>query len=224
MRPVAAAKAETPRHAEPSASAKIVREIVRGLHDGIYAPGQRLSEPELMEQFGVSRSTVRESIRRMESEGLVEVLPYRGAVIRRLSLGEALDALAVMELCIGLAARLAAGKIGEGDNRARFEEAWQSLQAFRDVTDSFDMVKARNRFYRTITMLSGNRELQRIIPGIQVHLIRRDYALPPAIRFEGYERMATAILAGDGAAAEAAGRAHIATIAALARERLPDNA
>lgn len=224
MRPVAAAKAETPRHAEPSASAKIVREIVRGLHDGIYAPGQRLSEPELMEQFGVSRSTVRESIRRMELEGLVEVLPYRGAVIRRLSLGEALDALAVMELCIGLAARLAAGKIGEGDNRARFEEAWQGLQAFRDVTDSFDMVKARNRFYRTITMLSGNRELQRIIPGIQVHLIRRDYALPPAIRFEGYERMATAILAGDGAAAEAAGRAHIATIAALARERLPDNA
>lgn len=224
MEPVAAFAGQAPARSEPSASVKIVREIVRGLHDGIYAPGQRLSEPELMERFGVGRSTVRESIRRMESEGLVEVLPYRGAVIRRLSLAEALGALAVMELCIGLAARLAAERIGGDGNRARFEEAWSGLQAFRDVTYSFDMVKARNRFYRTITLLSGNRELERIIPGIQVHLIRRDHALPPAIRFAGYERMAAAILAGDGPAAETAGRAHIATIAALARETLPDNA
>lgn len=223
MKPAAAVTAETPRRPEPSASARIVREIVRGLHDGVYAPGQRLSEPELMEQFRVSRSTVRESIRRMESDGLIEVLPYRGAVIRRLSPGEAIDALNVMELCIGLAARLAAGKIGLADNRTRFEEAWQGLQAFRDVTYSFDMVKARNRFYRTLTHLSANRELQRIIPGIQVHLIRRDHSLPPALRFEGYDRMARAILAGDGPAAEAAGRAHIAAIAALARQTLTDN-
>ena len=207
----------------PSASARIVREIVRGLHSGVYAPGQRLSEPELMEQFNVSRGTVRESIRRMESEGLVEVLPYRGAAIRRLTRTEALDALLVMEPCIGLAARLAAERIGLADNRERFSHSWEDLQRFRHVADSFDMVRARNRFYRTLTSICGNRELQRIIPSIQVHLIRRDYALPPAIRFEGYERMAETILSGDGPAAEAAGRMHMATITALARETMPDN-
>lgn len=202
----------------PSASAKVVRAIIRGLHEGSYVPGQRLAEPELMEQFSVSRSTARESIRRMESEGIVDVLPYRGAVIRRLSLDEAIDALLVMEISVGLAARLAAERIDAPGSRERFEEAWVDLQRFRDLGDSFDFVNARNRFYRTITSISRNQELQHIIPRIQVHLIRREYSLSSETRFEDYTRMADAILAGDGTAAEAAARDHIAKTAALVRE------
>lgn len=210
-------------HAKPSASVKIVRAIIRGLHDGDYAPGQHLSEPDLMEQFNVSRSTVREAIRRMDSDGLVVVLPYRGAVIRRLSVEEAIDALSVMELCVGLASRLAAGRIDNADNRAKFEMAWEGLKEFRDVTYSFNMVKARNRFYRTITMISANRELQRIIPSIQVHLIRRDHFLAPEIQFQGYTEIAEAILAGDEAAAESAGRKNLIAISTLLRETLQNN-
>lgn len=202
-----------------SASSRVAREIIRGLYEGAYVPGQRLVEPELMEQFAVSRSTARESIRRLESEGIVDVMPHRGAVIRRMSLDEALDALMVMELCIGLAARLAAERIGSGGNRADFERAWGDLQRFQGSGDSFDLVKARNRFYRTLTRISGNRELQRIVPGIHVHLIRRDYSLSAETRFQDYAAMAAAILKGDGGAAETAARSHIAKIAALVRER-----
>jgi DNA-binding GntR family transcriptional regulator len=205
---------------EGSASARIVRQIVRGLHEGAYAPGQRLAEPEIMQEFGVSRSTARESIRRMESEGLVTVHPHRGAAIRRMSAQEALDALRVMELCIGLAARQAAERIGAGDARARVTKAWEALQRFRDLPDSYDLVAARNRFYRTITEASGNQELRRIVPSIHVHLIRRDYPLSAPARFADYAAMAEAILAGDGAAAEKATRRHIARIATLARRKL----
>jgi DNA-binding GntR family transcriptional regulator len=207
------------RRPQASASARVVRAIVRGLHEGAYAPGQRLAEPELMAEFGVSRSTARESVRRMESEGLVTVEPHRGAVIRRMSAQEALDALRVMELCVGLAARQAAERIGQNDGRARLTRAWRELQRFRELPDSYEFVAARNQFYRTLTEVSGNQELRRIVPSIHVHLIRRDYSMQPRIRFEDYDRMAEAILAGDGAAAAAAARRHIARTAALVRRK-----
>lgn len=202
---------------ETSASQRVVREIVRGLYEGNYVPGQRLAEPELMEEFGVSRSTARESIRRMEAEGIVDVLPHRGAVIRRLTLKQAIDALLVMEACVGLAARLAAERIAEGGNRARFLAAWADLEGFRDAPEGFELVKARNRFYRAITEASDNRELQRILPTIHVHLVRRNYSIGQAARFEDYARMAETILAGEPDAAERAAREHIARTAEVVR-------
>jgi DNA-binding GntR family transcriptional regulator len=205
-----------------SASARVVKAIVRGLHEGAYAPGQRLAEPELMEQFGVGRSTARESIRRMESEGLVTVLPHKGAVIRRMSADEALDALMVMELCIGLAARQAAERIGAKGGRARLEQAWRELQRFRNAPHGYDFIAARNNFYRAITDIAGNAELRRIVPSIHIHLIRRDYSMAVGVRFEDYARMAEAILAGDGAAAEAAARKHIGKTATLVRRGAAD--
>ncbi len=175
-----------------------------------------------MEQFGVSRSTAREAVRRMESEGIVDVLPHRGAVVRRLTPEEAIDALLVMELCIGLAARFAAERIHKPGNRAAFEAAWSDLQKFEGVPDSFDFVEARNRFHRAITVISGNRELQRILPSIQVHLVRRAYTLPSSARFDDYRRIAHAILAEDSAAAEAAARKHVARIIAVVRQGSAD--
>jgi len=201
-----------------SAAARVVKAIVRGLYEGAYAPGQRLAEPELMAEFGVGRSTARESIRLMESEGLVTVLPHRGAVIRRLSAEEALDALLVMELCIGLAARQAAERVAARGGRA-LEQAWRELQRFRDAPHGYDFIAARNRFYRAITDIAGNEELRRIVPSIHVHLIRRDYSMTAPVRFEDYARMAEAILAGDAAAAETVARKHIARTAALVRQR-----
>ena len=202
-----------------SASAQIVRAIIRGLYEGEYASGQRLVEPELMTQFDVSRSTVRESIRRMESEGIVTVVPHRGAVIRKMSVAEALDALMVMQLCVGLAARQAAERIEANGGRKCFEKAWRDLQECRHLSDGYDLMIARNRFYRVITEISENQELRKIIPSIQVHLIRRDYSLSSETRFEDYARLAKAILAGDGVAAEAAARRHIAKIITLVLRR-----
>lgn len=202
----------------PSAAARVVKAIVRGLYEGLYAPGQRLAEPELMAQFGVGRSTARESIRLMESEGLVTVSPHRGAVIRRMSAEEALDALLVMELCIGLAARQAAERVAAKSARA-LEQAWRELQRFRDTPHGYDFIAARNRFYRAITDIAGNEELSRIVPSIHIHLIRRDYSMTAPVRFEDYARMSEAILAGDAAAAETAARKHISRTAALVRQR-----
>jgi DNA-binding GntR family transcriptional regulator len=209
----------TPRPAAKSSSARIVGEIMRGLYDGTYVPGQRLSEPELMQWFGVSRSTARESIHRMEAEGIVEVFPFKGAVIRRMSPEEALDATLVMQICVGLAARLAAERMEQPGNRTKLQEAWTALLKFEGAGESYEFVRARDHFYRVMTEVSRNRELQRIFPTVQVHLVRRNYPLTTRERFDDYRRIVTAILKGNGAAAEKAARDHVGKIAALVRDQ-----
>jgi DNA-binding GntR family transcriptional regulator len=207
----------TPRPAAKSSSARIVGEIMRGLYDGTYVPGQRLSEPELMQWFGVSRSTARESIHRMEAEGIVDVFPFKGAVIRRMSPEEALDATLVMQICVGLAARLAAERMEQPGNRMKLQSAWTALLKFEGAGESYEFVRARDHFYRVMTEVSRNRELQRIFPTVQVHLVRRNYPLTTRERFDDYRRIVTAILKGNGAAAEKAARDHVGKIAALVR-------
>lgn len=200
-------RADTPP--APSTSERIARAVVRGLYEGSFVPGQRLIEPDLMALYGASRGVVREAIRRLEAEGVVDVLPYRGAQIRRLTDREAGDALMVIEYCTGLAARLAAARIDEGDNRATFQRALDALLDHQGQAESFDQIRARNRFYRAIAKVSGSRDLQRFIPTVQVHLLRSRFVLAAEERFADYRRIGDAILAGQTDAAETACRAHI---------------
>ena len=110
----------------------IFREIVQGLYKGGYVPGQRLVEADLTARWNVSRGTVREALNRLSAEGIVTLSRHRGATIRVLDPIEMRDILDVLELMIGMAARLAARRIDQDDNRSRFKEAFETLMAFRD--------------------------------------------------------------------------------------------
>ena len=197
----------------------IFHEIVQGLYKGSYVPGQRLVEADLTKKWNVSRGTVREALNRLSAEGIVTLSRHRGAAIRVLDRAEILDILDVLELMIGMAARLAARRIGEGTNRDRFTETFVALQQFRDQPASFELIRARNRFYRTMAAIGGNRELQDILGRMHVHLVRvqlqalHDNLMPD--RFEDYSRVGEAVLAGDARRAEIAARRHVRNTGAV---------
>ena len=144
---------------------QIVRDILRGLAEGRYAPGQRLAEPDLMARYGVGRSTVREALGRLTAEGVVSLAPHRGAHIRQLTRAEAVDVLRVTGVLLGLAARQAAEAVAAGADAAAFGAA---AQEFLDKGAG----EARARYYRRLTRLAGNADLARLLPSMQVHLIR----------------------------------------------------
>src|SRR5689334_22743137 len=73
---------------------------------GRLAPGARLTERELTEMMGVSRTVIREALRQLESEGLVAIIPHKGPVVRALSLDEARDLYSIRAVLEGFAARL----------------------------------------------------------------------------------------------------------------------
>ena len=85
--------------------------------------------------------------------------------------------------------------------------------SFQTDGNYMEFVRARNAFYRNLMRIGGNRELARVLPSMHVHLVRmllRAYSTrAEQMRFEDYEHMHAAIISGDGARAERAGREHI---------------
>lgn len=203
----------------------IVNEILRGLYSGRYVPGQRLIEADLTREYKVSRGSIREALKRLSAEGVVSLNLHRGAYIRLLSRSEVRELLAVVEVLTGLAARLAAERIGVGENAARLREA-VALIAGSAHGDFFQFVQARNRFYRRLLRVGGNRELGRLLPSMHVHLVRTQFRPYGSIgeeqRVEEYQRILAAVLAGDPVAAEATTREHVRNTCDLI-QRLPDN-
>jgi DNA-binding GntR family transcriptional regulator len=88
---------------------QIAVRIGRAIVDGEFQPGQKLREVDLAQSFGVSRASVREALRMLESEGLVTILPQRGAQVTMLTADEVRDVFEIRANLMGLACqRLAA--------------------------------------------------------------------------------------------------------------------
>jgi DNA-binding GntR family transcriptional regulator len=197
-----------------STSSRIADAISKRILRRQYQVGQRLVEPDLMHEFGISRSTVREALKILAASGVIELIHNRGAVIRSLGVEDAQDLLQVLEMLSGLAARLAAEKIKHGNNRRRFEAAAKPLTD-GDMSDDLDRVlDQRARYYQAMFDIAGNKELNRVMPLPRVHLFRTQfYAFLTKSDVKAmiaeYRGITESILAGDSAKAEARMRRHI---------------
>ncbi len=94
--------------------------------------------------------SVREALNRLAAEGIVALNLHRGAHIRLLTQTEIEDILTLLELLIGLAARLAARKLEDASKssplRKNFLRVYEQLVAFEDRPETYDLIRARNRF------------------------------------------------------------------------------
>lgn len=197
---------ETPEAGPPEI---VVRGIMQGLYLGEYVPGQRLVEADLVREYTVSRGSVREALSRLSSNGIVLLSRHKGAQIRKLTPKEMFDLVTVLELLVGLAARLAA--LNSSAPMDRFSETVDVLLNMEKAYDSYEFVRARSNFYKALLDLGGNDELARILPSGQVHLLRsvsRTVSSRPRV-FADYREIADAVIAGDADRAEKAGRTHM---------------
>jgi len=190
----------------------VVRSIIRGLYEGVYLPGQRLKEIDLTGSMGVSRGPVREALNRLAAGGIVSLTLQRGAQVRTLSREEAAGILVVVQSLVSLAAQLAAARAA-GDGSARLEAALERLLRFDPASTAPEHALARDHFYATLTEMSGNAELGRILPTVQVHLIRTQFSKEMAEtnrhRHADYRNIAQAVAAGRPAAARRAAARHL---------------
>ena len=90
----------------PQTLRDIVQERMRtAIIEGHFAPGERLVERPLCDQLGVSRTVIRETIRYLEAEGLVEIIPNRGPIVALLDWGQAEQIYAIREQAGGFCRR-----------------------------------------------------------------------------------------------------------------------
>jgi DNA-binding GntR family transcriptional regulator len=141
---------------------------------GAVPVGTRLRQEALAEQFGVSRTPVREALRQLQASGLVELVPNRGAVVRGPTVRELREAYEVRAELEGLAAELAAGRISDRDllrlreAQELFREAVRTLIERRarkraPWKDESVWVRANDLFHQAILDASANRRLNETI-------------------------------------------------------------
>jgi DNA-binding GntR family transcriptional regulator len=199
----------------------IVETICRSLSDeivdGLLKPGDRLDEMGLAERFGVSRTPVREALRRLEATGMVQRRPNRGVVVATLSgrqLAEMFEAMAEVEAAC---ARLAAERMSARE-RGALRDLHDRSAALAAERDEPRYEETNRRLHAAIYAGAGNAEIAALALALRARVApfrRAQFRVPGrlASSFAEHGAVVAAILAGDGEAAERAMRRHILTVA-----------
>jgi DNA-binding GntR family transcriptional regulator len=141
---------------------EVVFESVRGaIVSGMLKPGERLMEVQLAEKLGVSRTPIREAIRKLELEGLVIMIPRKGAYVADLSIKDITDVLEIRATLEGLASGLAALRITDEEIEQLKLNAKQ-FNAALEADDFEGIVQADMEFHDNIFKATRNEKLLQI--------------------------------------------------------------
>ncbi|SNT28241.1 DNA-binding transcriptional regulator, GntR family [Asanoa hainanensis] len=196
-----------------AASDRAVDQLRERILGGEYVPGERLGEVELAEKLGVSRTPVREALRRLAAEGLVDITPNKGARVidyPRQDLEKIFEIRAHVE---GLAARSAAETASMADID-RLDELATVLKERSEAGDLDEVYRLNAAYHATLNGLAGSAVLTSTV-GHLIHsavLLRTLHSFDPAARQRSVNHhleIVAALRARDPDWAEAVMRAHL---------------
>lgn len=189
----------------------VVRRIREAILRGRLAQGQRLIARELTAGLGFGGGTVREALGQLASEGPVELIPNRGAIVRRLSLRTIRDPFQIRELLEGLSARLAAQAARAPADRARVRAMRRTVRI--DVGSQAEFHQQNMRIHGLRLEPAGNEQLEQLAAKMHVPFVMaqvREVMGRQQIERSQREHLEIlrAVEEGDPDAAESATRAH----------------
>lgn len=192
----------------------VVERLREAIGSGELRGGQRLVEADLTETYQVSRGPVREAMRRLAAEGLIEVHYHKGARVRQLSRHEVYALFEVREMLEGLSARLAAANTAAVAERAELAELGAAMQAAAQAGAVADYVQLNNRFHNLLVQMSANPHLPPMLAHLHTQAMRyqfRDLMQPESTLASDreHQRIIKAILDNDPDYAERTMRQHI---------------
>jgi DNA-binding GntR family transcriptional regulator len=195
----------------PSLADAVYQELVISIRDGKYHPGERIKEASVAKALNVSRTPVREAIRRLQSEGKVTIEPQRGAVVAELNRQEVAELYVLRQRLEGIAARFAAQHASD----AEIEMMDDILERSKTALDDKRLLNQINwELHYAIYHGAHNRFLLKSIDAISdaMALLRGAHHIPddrPAELYTEHKKIVDAIRSRDPEAAEQAAHEHI---------------
>ena len=196
-----------------SASVAATELIRSAIVEGRLEPGQRLKEDELARELGISRTPVREALLVLQTEGLIDSAPNRGASVRAYELADLEDLYLLRALLESFAARLAATRITD-DEVAELRASCERFVPLRASDDVTELVRENVRFHDVILAAARSDRLAQMVRSVvQLPLVYRSYVwYSPEQKLisEHYHRQLTAALAAhDAERAELVMKEHV---------------
>ncbi len=187
-----------------------LREAIRG---GVLKPGERLMEIQLAEELGVSRTPVREAIRKLELEGYVIMMPRRGTYVANLSIRDVNEVFEIRTTLDSLASGLAAERITD-EELERLERLLVLIGEYIEQNDMDKIVETDMEFHDILYQASRNARLVGIIYNLREQLTRfrsTSMSYPGRLKetLEEHIRIVEAIAQGNVELAQKAAEDHM---------------
>ncbi|BCB59718.1 MULTISPECIES: GntR family transcriptional regulator [Halomonadaceae] len=167
------------------------------IEHGELAPGERISEKQLCERFGVSRTPLREALKVLATEGLIELLPNRGARVVRLTFKKVKDTYDLMAALEGLSGELACQHISDAEIAAirALHDAMLEHYRHRDLATYFEI---NQQIHESILAASRNEVLQEMYSNLSQRVKRVRYSKKMTQKFwsqavQDHENMISAL-------------------------------
>lgn len=183
------------------------------IRKGVLEPGERLMEVQLAEELGISRTPVREAIRKLEQEGYVIMMPRRGTYVSDISTSDVKEIFEIRSALESLATGLAARRI-EPDELETLQNLLTEIQGYIAKNDIEKIVETDIKFHGLLYQVSRNERLVSIISNLKEQLARYrtlSMSYPGRLQetMEEHSEMVEAIANGDVSAARDAAEHHM---------------
>ena len=193
---------------------QIAAQLSERIVSGAYAPGQRIMEQAVAAEFQVSRGPVREALRILEKEGLVVILPRRGAQVTNPSIAEVNEVFELRAILNGLRDRMIAENADRHLLLPLLETTIATLINSAAIPDPGPYVDAVLQLNRLLTQAAGNRRLRAVLGSLSVQTVRYTrLGLSTPLRrqqsVQHWQDLLRAIRDGDGEAAERIARQRV---------------
>jgi DNA-binding GntR family transcriptional regulator len=140
---------------------QVKERLLEAILDGSYPPDSRIVETAVAKDLGTSQAPVREALRGLEALGIVEIIPFRGARVRRLDTAELLEAYVVRSAIEVLGARLAMARLTD-DDVAALQAIGEDMRRAADVGDGRALAIVDAGLHEKLMQLAGNGTLLRV--------------------------------------------------------------
>jgi len=147
----------------------IFEKIREDILNGMYDPGEKIVEAKLADELGVSRTPVREALKQLELDGLVENIPNRGVIVKGVTAQDIKDIYTIRQAIEGIAAKWSVARMSQ-EELDSLKEIYELMEFYTFKKDVDKIFELNTRFHELIYMATNSRFLEHVLRDFQLFI------------------------------------------------------